>query len=550
MYCGDETGAFIGEIGSHTARFGYGGQDAPRYVVNSLVMESEGSDQDKTKMMKKKYIPTSCYKAPPCTSSLKFPVRRVESPDPQQPVTDPVQFLQQGDSIANDWDAFEHVWTNAMDALHVKDTLKHTVGRTTSATAETTTTAASGLQSATLRAEKAASESKVVHPILVVAPGCTYSVNSSNNSGNGQQKHKNKKELLQLTELMMETLEAGALFVAPAPQLAAFAHGRQTSLVVDLGAGGCRVTPVVDGLVLKQAQRRTGRGGDWLGHCQWQALLQEKSVLRPRYQLAANYHSNSNNNRTTATTMSPNSNGLFHRWAMQDLMYELRSSESKCPEWWYDPSVPFLYKDEEEEEEEDGNDDSKDGSDDDDEDSDDDKMQVDSGKEAKHYELPDGTLVDLSGNRVGRDLTRVPELWFTDECPFPDNSHTAASSSTADILQQHPTLSNLPLHQLIHDSLAAVADVDIRKDLAGSILLTGGCAVTPNLEKRLSLELSRTVSSAYKPKVVASKFDVERQCAAWIGASVLTSLGSFQQLWLSKTEYDEYGGTLAIQRFP
>ena len=288
------------------------------------------------------------------------------------------------------------------------------------------------------------------------------------------------------------------------------------------------MTPVVDGLILRTAQRRSGRGGDWLGHCQWRSLLREKSgILRPRYQLAKNYDV-SNQER----------NSLFHRWAMQDLMYELRSAEAQCPSWWYDPSVPFRY-----------NDKNSSGSDDDDESDDsgdaDDKMEVDSSG-ARHYELPDGTLVDLTGSRVGRDLVRVPELWFLDECPFGDN----VSSSSEDILQQHPTLSNLPLHKLIQSSLAAIADVDVRRDLAGAVLLTGGCAVTPNLEKRLSLEMPRLISSAYKAKVVASKFDVERQSASWIGASVLSSLGSFQQLWLSKTEYDEYGGTLAIQRFP
>jgi actin-related protein len=50
-----------------------------------------------------------------------------------------------------------------------------------------------------------------------------------------------------------------------APMLDAFLHGRQTELVVDIGASGCCVTPVVDGLLLKQAQRRNRRGGDWLG---------------------------------------------------------------------------------------------------------------------------------------------------------------------------------------------------------------------------------------------------------------------------------------------
>jgi len=30
MYCGDETGAFVGDCGHATSRFGYGGEDTPK----------------------------------------------------------------------------------------------------------------------------------------------------------------------------------------------------------------------------------------------------------------------------------------------------------------------------------------------------------------------------------------------------------------------------------------------------------------------------------------------------------------------------------------
>ena len=322
MYCGDETGSFIGEIGSHTARFGYGGQDAPSYTVNSVVIEYEDERQTPKQKQKKQYSPTSCYRAPPpsTAASVKFPIRMVESPDPQQPVTDPVQFLQQGDSI-QDWDAYEYLWNDAINALHVKDTSKHANNSTTknaTTATTTTTTAASGVQSSILRAEKAASESKVTHPILVVAPGCTHAVDGSTATA--------QKELLHLTEFMMETVQAGALFVAPAPQLAAFAHGRQTCLLVDIGAGGCRVTPIVDGLVLRTAQRRSGRGGDWLDHCQWRALAEERlGVLRPRYQLSRSYVT-----ATTATGSSSSTTQQQQQWLVSPLGhagFDVRASQ-------------------------------------------------------------------------------------------------------------------------------------------------------------------------------------------------------------------------------
>jgi actin-like protein 6A len=161
------------------------------------------------------------------------------------------------------------------------------------------------------------------------------------------------------------------------------------------------------------------------------------------------------------------------------------------------------------------------------------------------YVLPDGQAIDLN-SRVGKDLCRIPELFFSDQLPYA----TSGDETSTSIVDQHHTLSNLSLPRLIHDSLSAVTDVDARKELAGAILLTGGCSQYDVLEQRLSLEVPRLVSSAFKCKVVASKHSIERSCAAWIGGSILTSLGSFQQLWLSRAEYDEYGAALAVQRFP
>ena len=42
-------------------------------------------------------------------------------------------------------------------------------------------------------------------------------------------------------------------------------------------------------------------------------------------------------------------------------------------------------------------------------------------------------------------------------------------------------------------------------------------------------------------RVVSSMSALEKHHAAWIGGSVLSICGSFQQLWVSKQEYEEYG---------
>ena len=43
---------------------------------------------------------------------------------------------------------------------------------------------------------------------------------------------------------------------------------------------------------------------------------------------------------------------------------------------------------------------------------------------------------------------------------------------------------------------------------------------------------------------------LERRFSSWTGGSILTQLGSFQQLWMSKQEYEEEGAGLIESKCP
>lgn len=47
-------------------------------------------------------------------------------------------------------------------------------------------------------------------------------------------------------------------------------------------------------------------------------------------------------------------------------------------------------------------------------------------------------------------------------------------------------------------------------------------------------------------KIISAPGASERKFGAWTGGSILSSLGSFQQLWVSKQEYEE-GGKAVVQ---
>ncbi|CAO2149688.1 unnamed protein product [Urochloa humidicola] len=85
---------------------------------------------------------------------------------------------------------------------------------------------------------------------------------------------------------------------------------------------------------------------------------------------------------------------------------------------------------------------------------------------------------------------------------------------------------------------------DMRKDLYGKIVLIGGSTMFPGLAERLTKEVTALAPSSMKIKVVAQ---AERKYGAWIGGSILGSLNTFEQHWITKGEYDEYDPTI-VQR--
>ena len=81
-------------------------------------------------------------------------------------------------------------------------------------------------------------------------------------------------------------------------------------------------------------------------------------------------------------------------------------------------------------------------------------------------------------------------------------------------------------------------DVDIRRELYKNTVLSGGSTMFPNIDERLNKEISAMAPASIKVKVVAPP---ERKYSVWIGGSILSSLSTFQEMWISKDQYDESG---------
>lgn len=88
-------------------------------------------------------------------------------------------------------------------------------------------------------------------------------------------------------------------------------------------------------------------------------------------------------------------------------------------------------------------------------------------------------------------------------------------------------------------------DVDVRKDLYGNIVLSGGSTMFPGIAERLSKDIVALAPSSMKIKVVAPP---ERKFSVWIGGSILSSLSTFQTMWITKGEYEESGASIVHRK--
>ena len=72
----------------------------------------------------------------------------------------------------------------------------------------------------------------------------------------------------------------------------------------------------------------------------------------------------------------------------------------------------------------------------------------------------------------------------------------------------------------------------------------------PGFTDRLNHDLSQKLPPSMRLKLLFSNQSSERRFSSWIGGSILASLGSFQQMWISKHEYEEGGKTCVERKCP
>ena len=132
------------------------------------------------------------------------------------------------------------------------------------------------------------------------------------------------------------------------------------------------------------------------------------------------------------------------------------------------------------------------------------------------YELPDGSHIYIRDERV-----RCPEALF--------NPSIIGKSKNG-------------IAQICYESIQKCNN-NFQKNLYNSIILSGGSTMFSGFSERFNKEIKALAPQSMKEEIKITA-NPDRNLVAWKGASILSTISSFQNRWITKEQYKEKGSSI------
>ncbi|KAG9380374.1 actin [Pyrenophora tritici-repentis] len=322
---------------------------------------------------------------------------------------------------------------------------------------------------------------KLWDPLLVTEPGW--------NSAKAREKY---------IEIAMEDWGTPAFFLQKTGVLAAFASGKASGIIIDVGASHTSVTPVLDGMVLRKGVQKSPLAGNFVSEQIRTSFKQAQPEvpLTPHYMVKSKIPVDAGQPAQATYKTFPTPPTDSFRLNEEERI--LTSFKESVVEVWPGPGR-FNANEE-----------------------------LAKSMPGRPFEMPDGwnQVFGIERFRAAEGLFDATAALATETTPQPKPEQTI------------PKLVQAAVQQV---------DADQRPLLLSNIVVTGGSTLLYKFNERLNYEINAIYPST-RNKLIAPGSVVERKYAAWIGGSILASLGSFHQLWISRKEYEEHGAGIVEKR--
>ncbi|OTA68596.1 chromatin remodeling and histone acetyltransferase complexes subunit putative [Hypoxylon sp. EC38] len=453
VYGGDEVSALVLDAGYCYTRAGFAGEDVPKSVLPSFYGSVKTGEGD-----------TAAYRDVFGDECL-IPRADFEIKN----------YMSRSESVVEDWDAATKMWEHVLIKRLQPE--------------RPTPPSKNGLNDPAPDGEGDVAMEDVEEQEKPLAENPLLMTEAPWNAGKAREK---------AIEIAMENWGCPAFWLARTPVCAAFASGKASALVVDVGGANTSVTAIHDGLILKRSIQKSPVGGLWLSQ-QIRTLWENNE---PKIDIVPSFMIE---NKTPVDAGAPPQARLrnfpfeihptFRAYEEERLLTEFKESVVQVwpgPGRFTNPGNEELVK----------------------------------SQPGRVFEMPNGS------NQMWREQRfRVSEGMWDETAALP-NAEAITKAQT--------------IPELIKACISAV-DVDLRGNLLGNIVVTGGTTLLNGFNDRLNNELT-AMYPGMRIKLHAAGLTTERRFGAWIGGSILASLGTFHQMWISRKEYEENGAGIVEKR--